>query len=472
MSYNIKNRDKVEEEKYLETPSTNACKQCAPLGASLAFRGVENCVPLIHGSQGCATYIRRYMISHFREPIDIASSSFAESSTIFGGGANFNIGIDNIIGSYSPDVIGISTSCLSETIGDDVRMLIREYQAARPGKELPFFLNASTPSYKGTHIDGFHAAVRATVERCCELRANDLPKYNNLVNIFPGLLSPADMRYLNEVFEDYNMEVMMMPDYSETLDGPTMKEYEIMPKGGTPVRKIMSASDALGTIQFGRVLGSNASMGAGEFLEDKYEVPDYKIGIPIGIRETDEFHKTMRKLSGIKLPGKYMSERSRLVDALIDGHKYTFGKRVMIYGDADMVCGLTSFACEIGLHPILCASGEESPEFEFQIKEIIARSNTPFDEGPCIISGADFESIKEVSAEMSPDLMIGNSKGYYISRPMKIPLVRCGFPIHDRVGAQRVLHVGYHGAMQLFDKMCNALIEYKQENSKVGYKYI
>ena len=56
--------------------STNACKLCAPLGACIAFAGVEGAVPLIHGSQGCGTYIRRYLISHFNEPIDIASSIF------------------------------------------------------------------------------------------------------------------------------------------------------------------------------------------------------------------------------------------------------------------------------------------------------------------------------------------------------------------------------------------------------------
>jgi nitrogenase molybdenum-iron protein alpha/beta subunit len=50
----------------------NACKLCAPLGAALVFKGIRGAVPLLHGSQGCSTYIRRYLISHFREPVDIA----------------------------------------------------------------------------------------------------------------------------------------------------------------------------------------------------------------------------------------------------------------------------------------------------------------------------------------------------------------------------------------------------------------
>jgi nitrogenase molybdenum-iron protein NifN len=34
------------------------------------------------------------------------------------------------------------------------------------------------------------------------------------------------------------------------------------------------------------------------------------------------------------------------------------------------------------------------------------------------------------------------------------------------------LHLGYRGTQELFDRVVNALIEYKQENSPVGYKYL
>src|SRR5271157_3686547 len=143
----------------------NACKLCAPLGASIVFRGIENCVPLIHGSQGCSTYIRRYVISHFREPIDIASSNFSESSAIFGGGENLKKALDNLIRQYQPKAIGISTTCLSETIGDDVRLYLDEYRrAAKNTGAMPVLIHASTPSYSGTHMEGYHAAIRATVE--------------------------------------------------------------------------------------------------------------------------------------------------------------------------------------------------------------------------------------------------------------------------------------------------------------------
>ncbi|MBI5249978.1 MAG: nitrogenase, partial [Desulfomonile tiedjei] len=62
--------------------------------------------------------------------------------------------------------------------------------------------------------------------------------------------------------------------------------------------------------------------------------------------------------------------------------------------------------------------------------------------------------------------------GYQLSRHWKIPLVRVGFPIHDRFGGHRTLHLGYRGAQVLLDRIINAVIEAKQEHSHVGYSYM
>ena len=88
--------------------TTNACKLCTPLGATLAFKGVEGAIPFLHGSQGCATYMRRYIISHFREPMDIASSALGEKNAIYGGGPNLKKGLLNAMQKYGAKVIGVA----------------------------------------------------------------------------------------------------------------------------------------------------------------------------------------------------------------------------------------------------------------------------------------------------------------------------------------------------------------------------
>ena len=86
--------------------------------------------------------------------------------------------------------------------------------------------------------------------------------------------------------------------------------------------------------------------------------------------------------------------------------------------------------------------------------------------------GWDFDKISEAAKDLAPDILVGNSKGYYIARELGVPILRVGFPIHDRVGGQRLLHLGYQGTQHLFDALCNLLLEAKQANSPVGYKYM
>jgi nitrogenase molybdenum-iron protein NifN len=50
--------------------------------------------------------------------------------------------------------------------------------------------------------------------------------------------------------------------------------------------------------------------------------------------------------------------------------------------------------------------------------------------------------------------------------------MRIGFPVHDRFGGQRILHIGYRGTQMLFDRIVNIMIEQKQNSNDVGYFYI
>jgi len=89
-----------------------------------------------------------------------------------------------------------------------------------------------------------------------------------------------------------------------------------------------------------------------------------------------------------------------------------------------------------------------------------------------ILEGVDFMEIGEVAKKTTPDFLIGNSKGYKLAREIKIPLIRMGFPIHDRLGGARIIHVGYRGAQQLFDTISNTIIALRQDTSSIGYTYM
>ncbi len=455
---------KTQPEPYVST--TNACKLCTPLGACLAYRGIEGAVPFLHGSQGCATYMRRYIISHFREPMDIASSSLGEKQAVFGGGPNLKLGLKNVITKYKPALIGIATTCLTETIGDDVRMFVQEFR--REFSDLieqhggPAIVSVGTPSYSGTHMDGFQAAIRAVVDQL-----TDPDGRHDGICLMAGFVAPADTRYLKEVLADFGLQTTILPDLSVTLDGPALAEYEDLPSGGTPVSRIKGLGGCKATMEFGRTLCGAPTTG--RLLEEKFGVALRPLGTPIGLRETDLFFDAVEELSGRAAPEAHTLERGRLIDAYVDGHKYIFGKRAVVYGEEDLVVGLTALLAEIGVKPVMCASGGRSGWLQQAVEEVTADLLT---EPPAVREGVDFYQIAEEAEALRPDLLIGNSKGYHLARRWNVPLIRVGFPIHDRFGGQRTLHVGYRGAQALLDRIINAVIEAKQEQSPIGYSYI
>jgi nitrogenase molybdenum-iron protein NifN len=62
---------------------------------------------------------------------------------------------------------------------------------------------------------------------------------------------------------------------------------------------------------------------------------------------------------------------------------------------------------------------------------------------------------------LNVNLLLGHSKGNFITEKDGIPLVRVGFPIHDRVGAQRKVYVGYKGSINFLDRITNKLLANK-----------
>lgn len=490
--------------------TTNACRMCMPLGAALAFAGVEATMPFLHGSQGCATYIRRYLISHFSEPLDIASSSVGEAATVFGGEANLATGIANVTRVYDPQLIGVASTCLTETIGEDVPAMLARIRAAQgaqvaeapaadgaagpadpvdrvdpvdavpdgaapPSRPEPLLVSVATPSYAGTHADGFHAAVAAIVEALADPRraCEDI----HPVVVLPGIVSTADLRHLREIAAAFTSArdgsgpdscgVVLLPDWSERLDGGTVGHYAMLPAGGTAAADIAALPAATGAISLGGLVTPGTAL-AGDLLAQRYGLQHRRLPLPIGIRLSDLFIDALAELTGSSTPGWLEAERGRLVDAYVDGHKYVAEKTAVLYGDEDLVAGLAVFLAEIGVTPLVCGTGGRSRRLESTIYE-----HAPELQGRIeVVVDTDFEHIRAAALAAQPDLLIGHSKGYHTARELGVPLVRVGLPIHDRTGGQRVAHLGYRGAQALFDRIANALIAHAQDSSPVAYSYM
>ena len=144
----------------------NPAKTCQPIGAMYAALGINGCMPHSHGSQGCCSFHRMHLTKHFRDPIMATTSSFTEGASVFGGGSNLKTALRNIFSIYNPEIVAVHTTCLSETIGDDLTTLISESSNVIPeGKTV---IHTNTPSYSGSHVTGFSNMVASTIDYLAE----------------------------------------------------------------------------------------------------------------------------------------------------------------------------------------------------------------------------------------------------------------------------------------------------------------
>ena len=211
----------------LKNLTVNPCKMCMPMGCVHAFYGIARCMTLLHGSQGCSTYIRRHMATYYNEPVDIASSALTEEGTVYGGEKNLIKGIHNLCKLYDPDVVGIATTCLSETIGEDIERMIRKYHAQYPESRVKL-IPVSSGGYMGTQFEGYFRTLRSILQHV-EMNKEK----HDRINIITGMLSPSDVRIIKDILSMFPIEYILLPDASDNLDGGYEESYRRLPDNGT-----------------------------------------------------------------------------------------------------------------------------------------------------------------------------------------------------------------------------------------------
>ncbi|MBI4858456.1 MAG: nitrogenase cofactor biosynthesis protein NifB [Acetobacterium woodii] len=438
--------------KNLVNLNVNPCKMCMPMGTSNAFYGIQKCMNILHGSQGCSTYIRRHMATHYNEPVDIASSSLTEEGTVYGGEKNLIIGLENLIKLYEPEVIGVSTTCLAETIGEDIEYIINNFYASHPDEKVKI-IPVKSAGYGGTQFEGFTRALKAIVSHV----DMDATKHDK-INIISTMISPADTRYLKDLLDQFELDYILLPDLSENLDGVHQSSYHRLPMHGTPISEIQKMAGARTTIEISDTIKPEESPGV--YLDTQYGVPYKRLNLPMGLRDTDALIELLSELSGKPIPEKIAKERGRYLDGMVDSHKYNAQGRIAIFGEPDFVVSAVRLCCENGVMPVIAATGSNCPHLKENIeKEISKLADILFVEDYVILNDVDFETIEEEAIRLGANLMLGNSDGRRIEEKHHIPLIRCAFPIHDRIGGQRVRTLGYEGSQILLDQITNTILK-------------
>lgn len=429
----------------------NPSKTCQPVGAMYAALGVHNCMPHSHGSQGCCSYHRTFLTRHFKDPAIASTSAFSEGACVFGGGSNLRTAAKNIFEIYDAEIIAVHTTCLSETIGDDIPSIITSINMPE-GK---YMVHANTPSYVGSHITGFSNMVTGFLNYL----AVSTGVSNGKMCVIPGFVNPGDMREMKRLLKLMKVDFTMLPDTTGVLDAPMTGKYEMFPKGGTLIEDIKKIGDCEKTL----AIGTFASEPSANELEKKFKIPYKKLTMPIGVGSTDDFMMELSKFSKEQVPYEIEEERGQLVDIMVDSHPYYSGKKVAIFGDPDVVIALTKFVLELGMVPKYVSTGSPFRNFEKEVNGLFEEFGA---EGCVCKQGSDLFELHQWIKNDGVDLLMGGTHGKYIAKAEDIPFVRAGFPIIDRYVHSYMPLVGYRGAMRLLELILGALMDRQDRDAQ------
>ena len=428
--------------------TVNPLKMSPSIGAALAFMGVDNSMPLLHGSQGCTSFGLVLFVRHFREAIPMQTTAMSEVATVLGGFDNLEQALVNIAERTHPTLIGICTTGISEIKGDDLTGFLKLIRVNNPKLDGIALVDVSTPDFHGVFQDGWATAVTRMVEELVEIPRTET-RHSRRVNVLPGChITPGDIDELRDTFEAFSLDPIFLPDLSGSLDGHIPTEFTPTSLGGISVEQIRRMSSACWTVAIGEQM-----RGAAITLEHHTGVPYKLFDRLTGLAVNDELMGFLSEISGVPVPKKYRRQRSQLIDAMLDGHFYFGGKQVAIAAEPDLLFAMSHWLHEMGCKIQAAVTTSASPVLE----------SIPVDE---VLVG-DLEDLELRSA--GADLIVTHSHGRQAADRLQIPLFRVGIPVFDRLGAGQQVTVGYRGTRNLIFEVGNLLMVNVHEPTPVTW---
>lgn len=420
--------------------SVNPLKMSQPIGAALAFMGLNRCLPTLHGSQGCTAFGLVLFVRHFREMIPLQTTAMNEVTTILGGMDNIEKAILNIWNRAKPEFLGLASTGLTETKGDDVEAYLKLLRIKHPEIAGMNIIYASTPDYVGAFQDGWSTAVVSIIREMaipCDIRQS------GRVNVLPGShLTPGDIDEIREMIESFDLMPVFIPDLSGSLDGHIPDDFTPTTLGGTTAEQLRGMGAAQATIAIGEQMRAAAIE-----LQERTGVSYVVFDRLTGLAANDQFLSYLSELSGKAVPAKYLRQRSQLQDAMLDAHFFTGDKKVAIGAEPDLLWTLCKFLTEMGCEISMAVTTTHSPLLE----------QIPADN---VLIG-DLEDLELGSRGC--DLLITHSHGRQMAKRLHMPFLRIGIPTFDRLGASHKVIVGYRGTRELVFEVGNLLLAHDHE---------
>ncbi|MBP2643318.1 MAG: nifE1 [Firmicutes bacterium] len=365
--------------------------QCQQINSIQAFISMEDAVFIIHspvGCSGCVSFMNDlFKVGQYHRGLtSIRSARYLitnldELDIIQGGEEKLRQAVLELEQRYHPKLIFIFTSCASAIIGDDVDSIAGELQNQVGAVIVPIHCEGFKSKVPAT---GFDTAFNALVKYVFK---NEKPeREKGLINVFaPMAIGWKDQQEIERMLGVLGLKVNYFPFYSN-LD---------------KLKKIPAAEYSTSICQ----------VFADEFMEllkRDYGIPYSKTGMPLGIRNTDEWLLGVARLVGKEeVAREYIREQhERVLPEIAKIKSRIQGKKVFICAGTARSFAAATLIDDFGLKLV----GMQTPTYEEMLIEdfdkLIELHGDEF-----IVDVANMQPYEQANLvqRLTPDLFIGVS---------------------------------------------------------------
>ncbi len=291
-----------------------------------------------------------------------------------------------------------------------------------------------TPDFEGGLESGWSLSVQNIITQLIE--PTEKVRKDKALLIPNVNLSPIEVEKLKEALEMMDLNVLALPDLSDSLDGHLGVKQGALSSGGISVHNIEKLGDTGLVISIGHSVKKMWRIFSEKFPQSTHLHFDSLIGL----EASDAFYASVLKYLGSKsVPSSVKRWRSRLQDVLLDTH-FTLGKaKILIADEPDSVYGMAKALQEVGA----------------TVEAFIAQRSEIQDAFTCSVRIGDFEDVEALLPQM--DMIIANFHAERLAHKHHKALLIRGFPNYEQVGIGLRHNILYEGSCNFLCEVNNLL---------------
>lgn len=377
-------------------------ESCCLFGAYRACAGISDAVLLLHSVIGCSWGTMTYHMTNHMNEIHQTSSVVYDEDVVNGGEKILRRALLNIEELYpSAKVIVVISGCVPNIIGDDIQGIISSLPLTKPVVVL------NSPGFSGGDGEGFEHALLTLGQQM--KKQSRLPYSVNLLGFaVDDVKAKADIAAICSLLDKkVKVNTVVGCDcYDNLLQAPKATLNVVFQRG----------------------------IKLAEYMEEIFNIPYVIVDYPYGIAGCIAFLQQLELAMAIDFSAEITALSEGIQPILKQATHYLqtlYGMPVALIGNKIHLGGLQKFLTEeIGMDIVVAA--EQSTQDGNDVYDQIRQSHS------VLIFGSSFE--KELSTEM------------------QIPLLRCSYPVFDKVDLSGMPYVGLQGTAALLEDIINLIL--------------